>query len=178
MRLIVLGATMVGIQLWSLADGHPGGLDRKGGHHNRKTGEYHYHRPKVVPPSRPSSIVPPAKKPGINKEGIGQKKLSEADYRDWWAKQLPNALTEVRMPDGTRCDIVSSSHAIEVEWAYKWYEGLGQSLWYAYQRNKTPGIVMILRSEEDRKFVIRLKTLAKHHNIKVDVWVVGPGLRK
>lgn len=23
---------------------HPGGLDAKGGHHNRKTGEYHYHQ--------------------------------------------------------------------------------------------------------------------------------------
>lgn len=32
------------ISLTSLAGAHPGGLDANGGHYNRKTGEYHYHR--------------------------------------------------------------------------------------------------------------------------------------
>lgn len=38
----------------SLARAHPGGLDSRGGHHNRKTGEYHYHR-KVSSPAAPPS---------------------------------------------------------------------------------------------------------------------------
>jgi len=32
------------ISLTPFADAHPGGLDANGGHYNRKTGEYHYHR--------------------------------------------------------------------------------------------------------------------------------------
>ena len=31
---------------------HSGGLDSKGGHNNRKTGEYHYHRAKPPPPTQ------------------------------------------------------------------------------------------------------------------------------
>ena len=157
---------------------HSGGLDSRGGHYNRKTGEYHYHRPQGTPPKgSPSRITPPKIKPRSIAPSAPSRKLSEANYRDWWASKVPNAKTEVTMPDGTRCDIVTASHAIEVEWAYKWYEGFGQSLWYGYQANKTPGVVMILRTEADRKYVIRLRSLAKHHNIKIDVWVIGPGLK-
>ncbi|MDE2809904.1 MAG: YHYH domain-containing protein [Gemmatimonadota bacterium] len=38
---------------------HSGGLDQRGGHYNRKTGDYHYHR-KTSPnrPSLPSNIPP------------------------------------------------------------------------------------------------------------------------
>lgn len=32
------------ISLTSFSEAHPGGLDANGGHYNRKTGEYHYHR--------------------------------------------------------------------------------------------------------------------------------------
>src|SRR5262245_51489279 len=45
---------------------HPGGLDSKGGHHNRKTGEYHYHRGggndlSSLPIERPPKEVAPPK---------------------------------------------------------------------------------------------------------------------
>ena len=32
------------ISLTPFVGAHPGGLDANGGHYNRKTGEYHYHR--------------------------------------------------------------------------------------------------------------------------------------
>ena len=35
------------------------------------------------------------------------------------------------MPDGTRCDILTDTHAIEVDFADKWAEAIGQSLNYA-----------------------------------------------
>ena len=38
---------------------------------------------------------------------------------------------EVVMKDGTRCDILTSTHAIEVDFAKKWAEAIGQSLNYA-----------------------------------------------
>lgn len=34
----------VSIFFYQSAGAHSGGLDAKGGHYNRKTGEYHYHR--------------------------------------------------------------------------------------------------------------------------------------
>ena len=46
--------------------------------------------------------------------------------------QLPKKkapiMAEVRLPDGTRCDVETKTHAIEVDWAHKWYEEFAQSL--------------------------------------------------
>lgn len=39
------------ISLTSFSEAHPGGLDANGGHYNRKTGEYHYHRKPATKPA-------------------------------------------------------------------------------------------------------------------------------
>ena len=49
------------------------------------------------------------------------------------------------MPDGTRCDILIDTHAIEVDFADKWAEAVGQSLNYAIQTGKKAGIVLVLK---------------------------------
>ncbi len=53
---------------------------------------------------------------------------------------------EVTMPDGTRCDCVTATHAIEIDFANKWYEAIGQSLNYAFQTSKRAGIILILEA--------------------------------
>lgn len=40
----VFSLIFAAISLIAFSDAHPGGLDANGGHYNRKTGEYHYHR--------------------------------------------------------------------------------------------------------------------------------------
>lgn len=102
---------------------------------------------------------------------LAQKK-NEAFYRDQWAK-ANKGKTEVRLPDGTRCDVVTKTHAVEVEWAHKWYEGFGQALWYGFQLNKKPAVVMILRNEKDRKYLFRIRSLAAHHGIDLKVWTIS-----
>lgn len=51
-ELLVTVVVLISPLFTGLAFGHGGGLDRNGGHFNRKTGEYHYHRggpgPKTV----------------------------------------------------------------------------------------------------------------------------------
>lgn len=39
------------ISLISLTNAHSGGLDANGGHYNRKTGEYHYHKKPATKPT-------------------------------------------------------------------------------------------------------------------------------
>lgn len=39
------------ISLIAFSGAHPGGLDANGGHYNRKTGEYHYHRKPAAKPT-------------------------------------------------------------------------------------------------------------------------------
>ena len=58
----------------------------------------------------------------------GAEKKNEAHYQKAWAAKHGGKV-EVRMPDDTRCDVVTKTHAVEVDWAYKWQEAIGQSLW-------------------------------------------------
>ncbi len=54
----------------------------------------------------------------------------ESYYRDWAAAELDGE-TEVVLPNGTRCDILTDQYALEVDFADKWAEALGQCLNYA-----------------------------------------------
>lgn len=96
---------------------------------------------------------------------------TEAHYQKIAAEKY-NAQTEVHMPDGTRCDIVTETHAIEVDFADKWGEAIGQSLNYAFQANKRAGILLILESPSDEKHLIRVNSIIKHFNLPIDVLAI------
>ena len=57
-------------------------------------------------------------------------KQSERYYQEKFAREIGGQV-EVVMKDGTRCDILTATHAIEVDFAKKWAEAIGQSLNYA-----------------------------------------------
>ena len=83
-----------------------------------------------------------------------------------------NGRTEVTMPDRTRCDIVTETHAIEVDFAEKWAEAIGQSLNYSFQTELKPGILLILREPEDERYLIRVQSLLNYHKIKIDLMAI------
>lgn len=100
-----------------------------------------------------------------------KKKRHESWYRDHWVKKHGGE-AEVTLPDGSRCDILTATHAIEVDWAPKWAEAVGQSLWYSFQTNKQPGIVLIVRTDNDQKHLLRLRSLVEHQKLNIRVWVM------
>ena len=71
------------------------------------------------------------------------------------------------MPDGTRCDILTDTHAIEVDFADKWAEAIGQSLNYAMQTGKKAGIVLVLKERGNEKRLERLKKMASHYSMDI-----------
>lgn len=78
---------------------------------------------------------------------------------------------EVRVPDG-RVDILTGTHAIEVEMASKWKNAIGQALWYAMQTGKEAGIVLILDGEKDgRSDAIRLGSVIRENKLPIKVWL-------
>ena len=78
------------------------------------------------------------------------------------------------MPDKARVDCVTKTHAIEFDFASKWAESIGQSLYYAEVLNKTPGIVLIVEDEiKDQKYINRVRSIAKKYCI--DLWTIKPG---
>ena len=72
----------------------------------------------------------------------------ESHYQQYYAN-LVGGETEVVLGDNTRCDIVTATYAIEVDFADKWAEAIGQSLSYALQLNLKPAIALILEEENE-----------------------------
>jgi hypothetical protein len=52
-------------------------------------------------------------------------KQSERYYQEGFAQEIGGQV-EVVMKDGTRCDILTATHAIEVDFAKNWAEAIGQ----------------------------------------------------
>lgn len=79
------------------------------------------------------------------------------------------------MPDGTRCDCLTETHAVEFDFGEKWSEAIGQSLYYSLQTGKKAGIVLIIETIKDRKYWIRLNTTIDQFKLPIDTWAVGEG---
>ena len=93
-------------------------------------------------------------------------------YQEKWCEEHKGQV-EIVLPDGTRCDCLTDTHAIEFDFGSKWAEAIGQSSYYAIQTRKKPGIVLILETIKDRKYWIRLNTTIEHFNLPIDTWNVG-----
>jgi hypothetical protein len=93
-------------------------------------------------------------------------------YQQKWC-EAQKGRVEVVLPDSTRCDCVTDTHAIEFDFGNNWSEAVGQCAYYAIQTGKKAGIVLILESMKDRKYWIRLNTTIEHFNLPIDTWSVG-----
>ncbi len=97
-------------------------------------------------------------------------KYYEKDYQRVWCYKNCGQ-TEVILPDRTRVDCVTKTHAIEFDFAKKWAESIGQSLYYGEILNKTPGVVLIVEDwVRDEKYIKRVELVAKKHCI--DLWLM------
>jgi len=79
---------------------------------------------------------------------------------------------EHRLPDGTRVDCLTREYAVEVEYAPKWAESIGQALYYAQSTGRKPAVLVIVRNDTDGRFLKRLRAVAKEREIKV--WTIRP----
>jgi hypothetical protein len=86
----------------------------------------------------------------------------EAFYQDLVAKELKGK-TEVVLKDKTRVDILTTSHAIEVDFADKWAEGIMTDL--------DAGLILIVEKESDDKHVQRVLNLLTKKSLRIKLWV-------
>ena len=94
----------------------------------------------------------------------------ESDYINQLTAHF-GGISEYKVENG-RVDILTDEYAIEVERAEKWKHSIGQSLWYALQTNKKPGIILIIEDISDRKHGIRLQSAIDYAGLgdKIRVW--------
>lgn len=69
----------------------------------------------------------------------------ESDYRDALCAGMQ---TEISLSRFGRADCMSDTHVIEVEWADKFKEGVGQALTYSTTLPQIPGLILICRRSE------------------------------
>ena len=99
-------------------------------------------------------------------------KFYEKDYQNYWCR-ANGGVTEVILPDKARVDCVTKTHAVEFDFAKKWAESIGQSLYYGDQLHKKAGIVLISENgQSDEKYIKRVRAVANYHNI--DLWIITP----
>lgn len=76
---------------------------------------------------------------------------------------------------GSRVDCLTDEYAVEVDFARKWTEAIGQSLYYAHKTDRAPGILLIMEKPDDRKYLGRLFYTIKERDVFIKVWTIGPG---
>ena len=79
------------------------------------------------------------------------------------------------MKDGTRCDILTATHAIEVDFAKKWAEAIGQSLNYAMHTGKRPGVALIVLAPSDNKYVERVRKISAEYSLGLTIYPIDGG---
>jgi hypothetical protein len=102
---------------------------------------------------------------------LAQHTFKEKDYQLAWCAQI-GGQAEVRLADGTRVDCLTDEFAIEVDFAPKWAEAIGQSLYYAKLTGRRPGILLIMEKPGDARYRQRLEQLQP--DLKFHLWETTP----
>lgn len=98
-----------------------------------------------------------------------QRLHKESWYQVHWC-DTHNGHSEVTLSNGTRADCLTDTHAIEVDFADKWRESIGQALSYAYLTDKDAGIVLIIETPSDNNYLLQLQTLIDHFTLPITIY--------
>lgn len=95
----------------------------------------------------------------------------ERAYQTEWCSSA-GGIAEIVLPDRTRVDCLTETHAIEVDFARKWAEAVGQALYYSHVTGRAPGILLIMEEQGDERFLERLLKLTER--LGIAVWTATP----
>lgn len=107
----------------------------------------------------------------ISGQGYGHSHLHPERYYQQLACTALGGQLEHVLPDHTRVDCLTADHAIEVDFAPKWAESVGQALYYAQETSKRPGVILILEHPtKDVRYLRRLSSIAQQYGITI--WTI------
>ena len=97
-----------------------------------------------------------------------KKNYHEKHYQTLLCDELDGEMEYV-LKDRTRVDCLTDEYAIEVDFAKKWAESIGQSLYYAKVTGKKPAVGFIMDTKKEKRFYKRVNLMAKEYKIKIFV---------
>lgn len=90
-------------------------------------------------------------------------------YRTRWCESAGGEIS-AKMADGTTCDCLTPTHAVEFAFADHWHSVIGQAMYNSYQSGKTPGVVLIIEQESDEKYFRRLTETMTRFSLPMGIW--------
>lgn len=102
----------------------------------------------------------------------GMAAAAERDYQIPWCLERGGKF-EYILPDRTRVDCLTGDYAVEVDWARKWAEAIGQSLYYGASTGRQPGILLITKGPGDKRYLRRLRRTILHYHLPIQLWTTG-----
>lgn len=98
----------------------------------------------------------------------------EADYQKAWCDKH-NGVMEYKLNDKTRVDCLTDKYAVELDFANKWAECIGQALYYGKMTGKQPACVLIMeRGEKDLKYLRRLRRAVYQKGLDMRTFTIKP----
>ena len=93
---------------------------------------------------------------------------NEAFYSDKFCKEMSGKSEHV-LKDLSRVDCLTDTHAFEFDWAdgMKVYEAIGQSLYYASETGKEPGIYLLIRKKNSEKHIRKVKRVIEAFELPI-----------
>ena len=98
----------------------------------------------------------------------------EAEYQKAWCDKRGGVM-EYELADKCRVDCLLPDMAVEFDFANKWAECIGQSLYYGKMTNRQPACVLIMeRGEKDVKYLRRLRRAAYRKGVGLRTFTMKP----
>ena len=94
----------------------------------------------------------------------------EKYYSEMYCEELSGKINYT-LADKSKVDCLTDTHAYEVDWAdgMKVYEAIGQSLYYASQTNKKPGIILLIRKNNSEKHIRKVKEVINFFELDINL---------
>ena len=95
---------------------------------------------------------------------------SASSYQHAYCSAI-NGIEEYQLPDKTRVDCLTNTHAIEFDFVNKWSEAIGQALYYGLITGMKPKVVLILDKNCKNNQIVyyeRVKKLGQVYNIDTE----------
>ena len=95
---------------------------------------------------------------------------NEEFYSNKFCEEL-SGQGQFKLKDLSRVDCLTETHAFEVDWAdgMKVYEAIGQSLYYASQTDKKPGILLLIRKDNSEKHIRKIQEVIRYFDLDIEL---------
>lgn len=91
----------------------------------------------------------------------------EKIYQNYFCNKIGGGTEFTLLDKSGRIDCITKTEVIEVEFASKWAESIGQSLYYSIKTGLKPAVLLIIENNFDTRYLKKLNAVAEKYGISV-----------